>query len=313
MASRFREEKERVLATSDVAQGAPTHDVHDVRRAESVGLAALGHRAISTRSRSDLTAHRRSHMQRRRMRSSRRLRIGSAIRAARPTAAEAFLAEWTRSPRARTAEVTWGEWGYTYTATGSGCTRPRSKDLSLATLRRQLREPRAPRPTFARIKFTQHAGQRVLDDPAILESSTLRAGGLSIALGDGPGQARTIEHALEIGGFDAVKRHGTAETAAGAGSPRHARLAVIVKEALANGALCTRSDPAGHGCGLSRVHPDAVAWARTGQPWVTSFSRGHHTTELTSNSPHGHCIRTGLSTLRRSRRLVTYCRRGRVA
>jgi aryl-alcohol dehydrogenase-like predicted oxidoreductase len=131
-----------------------------------------------------------------------------------------------------------------------------------------------------------------LDDTAVLdELDRLRAGGLSIGLSvTGPEQARTIEHAIEIGGFDAVQATwNLLETAAGPtlAAAHAAGLAVIVKEALANGRLSARGQigqimEAAREVGCT---PDALALgAVLAQPWVDVVLSGATTTaELTSN------------------------------
>jgi aryl-alcohol dehydrogenase-like predicted oxidoreductase len=210
--------------------------------------------------------------------------------------AEAFLAEWLDLRRLGPRDVTVGsKWGYTYTADWKvDAAVHEVKDLSLATLRRQLAESRehlGPNLRLYQIhSATLESG--VLDDPAILdELDRLRAGGLSIGLSvTGPGQAGTIEHALEIGGFDAVQATwNLLETAAGAAlaAAHAAGLAVIVKEALANGRLSARGRIAGvmDAAREAGCTPDALALgAVLAQPWVdVVLSGATTTTELMSN------------------------------
>src|SRR5207244_9408147 len=83
------------------------------------------------------------------------------------------------------------------------------KDLSLATLRRQLAESRALLGPHLRLyqihSATLESG--VLEDDALLdELAGLRGTGLAIGLtATGPGQRETIERALEVGIFDTVQ------------------------------------------------------------------------------------------------------------
>ena len=119
----------------------------------------------------------------------------------------------------------------------------------------------------------------------------MRAGGLSVGLSvTGPGQARTIERALEVGGFDAVQATwNLLEPSAGpALAAAHAAgLSVIVKEALANGRLTARGripelmEAARQG----DCTPDALALSLVlAQPWVDVVLSGAATVaELTSN------------------------------
>jgi aryl-alcohol dehydrogenase-like predicted oxidoreductase len=210
--------------------------------------------------------------------------------------AEAFLAGWLKLRQLGGPEVTVGsKWGYIYTADWRvDAAVHEVKELSVATLRRQLAESQellAPNLRLYQIhSATLDSG--VLDDPAVLdELARIRAGGLSIGLSvTGPGQARTIERALEVGGFDTVQATwNLLETAAGPAlaAAHGAGVGVIVKEALANGRLATRGqiaevmDLARHaGC-----TPDALALAAVlAQPWADVVLSGATTdAELTSN------------------------------
>lgn len=82
-------------------------------------------------------------------------------------------------------------------------------DLSAATLRRQFSESRELRGPNLRLYQIHSAtlDSGVLDHPVVLEDlARLRASGVSIGVTvTGPKQAETIEHALEVGGFDAVQ------------------------------------------------------------------------------------------------------------
>jgi aryl-alcohol dehydrogenase-like predicted oxidoreductase len=194
--------------------------------------------------------------------------------------AEAFLATWLERRGLAPDDVTVAsKWGYTYTAHWRvDAPVHEVKDLSLATLERQLAETRELLGPYLRLYQIHSAtlDSGVLEDRAVLgELARLREGGLSIGLTvTGPEQAETIERALEVGGFDAVQATwNLLERAAGpALAAAHAAgVAVIVKEALANGRLTARGavpelDDAARRLGST---PDAVALAAVlAQPWV---------------------------------------------
>jgi aryl-alcohol dehydrogenase-like predicted oxidoreductase len=210
--------------------------------------------------------------------------------------AEAFLGSWLTARALSPQDVTVGsKWGYTYTADWHVDAETQEvKDLSLATLRRQETESRAV--LGANLQLYQiHSAtvdSGVLDDSAVLEElAGLRADGLFIGLtATGPGQAETIERALEVGGFDTVQATwNLLEQSAGPAlaAAHEAGLGVIVKEAVANGRLAGRQDiplltDAAREAG---VGPDALALAAVlAQPWVDVVLSGAATVEtLTSN------------------------------
>jgi aryl-alcohol dehydrogenase-like predicted oxidoreductase len=195
---------------------------------------------------------------------------------------EAFLASWLGRRGLSRADVTVGsKWGYTYTADWRvDAAEHEVKDLTVATLRRQLGETRALLGEHLALYQIHSATieSGVLDDPAVREDlAALRAEGVRVGFtATGPNQAATIERALEVGGFDAVqatwnlheRSAGPAlEAAHGAG------LGVIIKEALANGRLTARGDGAdGPLAALARERgttADALALAAVlAQPWV---------------------------------------------
>jgi aryl-alcohol dehydrogenase-like predicted oxidoreductase len=173
------------------------------------------------------------------------------------------------------------KWGYTYTADWRVDAEDHEiKDLSVATLRRQLGETRAllgERLALYQIhSATLESG--VLDDAAVRdELARLREAGVRIGLSvTGARQADTVERVLEVGGFDAVQAtwnlHERSATAALAAA-HDAGLGVIVKEALANGRLTARGAPDdGPLVAAARgrdTTPDALALAAVlAQPWV---------------------------------------------
>jgi aryl-alcohol dehydrogenase-like predicted oxidoreductase len=210
--------------------------------------------------------------------------------------AEAFLSSWLRRRGLEPGEVTVAsKWGYTYTADWQvQADPPEVKDLSVDTLRRQLDETRELLGDHLSLYQIHSATieSGVLDSEAVLaELGDLRAGGVAVGLTvTGPQQAKTIERALAVGGFDAVQATwNPLEPSAGPMLERahHAGLGVIVKEALANGRLTGL----GHVDALEGVAqrlgaaPDAVALAAAlAQPWADVVLSGAATTEqLTSN------------------------------
>jgi aryl-alcohol dehydrogenase-like predicted oxidoreductase len=210
--------------------------------------------------------------------------------------AEAFLASWLRRRGLAPGEVTVGsKWGYTYTAGWQvQADPPEVKDLSVGTLRRQLRETRELLGDHLSLyqihSATVESG--VLDDPAVLAAlAELRAGGVSVGLTtSGPDQAQTVERAISTGGFDTVQATwNLLEPSVGPALAEAHRegLGVIVKEALANGRLTSRG-----GCPeleqLAQIlgaGPDAVALAAAlAQPWADVVLSGAASTDqITSN------------------------------
>ena len=210
--------------------------------------------------------------------------------------AEAFLAEWLERRGLGPDEVTVGsKWGYTYTADWRvDAPVHEVKDLSLATLRRQLAESRELLGPNLRLYQIHSAtlDSGVLDDRAVLEElARLRAGGVSIGLTvTGPRQAETIERALEVGGFDVVQATwNLLERAAGSAlaAAHAAGMGVIVKEPLANGRLSARGADAelANAARCAGSTPDALALAVVlAQSWADVALSGAATVkELESN------------------------------
>ncbi len=210
--------------------------------------------------------------------------------------AEAFLASWLERRGLDRGAVTVGsKWGYTYTAGWRVDAEPAEvKDLSAATLRRQLAESRALLAPHLRLYQIHSAtlDSGVLEDREVLrELRRLREQGLAIGLSvTGPEQADTIRRALEVGLFDTVQATWNLhERSAGpALEEAHAAgLGVIVKEVLANGRLT----PRGGDSLLTEVAAergttsDALAFAAVlAQPWVDVALSGATTVEqLRSN------------------------------
>jgi aryl-alcohol dehydrogenase-like predicted oxidoreductase len=210
--------------------------------------------------------------------------------------AEQFLAEWLKRNRLGPPEVTVvSKWGYTYTANWRvDAPVHEEKDLSLNTLRRQLAESRAllgPNLVLYQIhSATLESG--VLDDDDVLDAlRQLRAGGLAIGLSvTGPGQAGTVERAVDAGCFDTVQATwNLLETSAGPAlaAAHRAGFRVIVKEALANGRLTARGHVPVLATMATRLGcaPDALALAAVlTQPWADTVLSGAATVpELSSN------------------------------
>ena len=210
--------------------------------------------------------------------------------------AEEFLASWLERRGLEPGAVTVGsKWGYTYTAGWRvDADVHEVKDLSLATLRRQLTESLELLGPHLRLyqihSATLESG--VLDDREVLdELAGLRETGLAIGLTvTGPSQRETIERALEVGGFDTVQA--TWNLLERSASPalaaaRAAGLGVIVKEALANGRLTARGDvaPLRELAERFGTTPDALALAAVlSQPWADVVLSGAASVEqLRSN------------------------------
>ena len=164
--------------------------------------------------------------------------------------AEEFLASWLKSREPARTITIGSKWGYTYTgAWRMDAPVHETKDLSLATLRRQLTESQLlldQRLNLYQVhSATLESG--VLDDAAVLgELARLRSEGLVIGLTvTGPRQADTIRRALNlridgINPFQCVQATwNLLEPSAGSalGDAHRSGWGVIVKEALANGRL----------------------------------------------------------------------------
>ena len=210
--------------------------------------------------------------------------------------AEEFLASWLQRRGLEPGAVTVGsKWGYTYTADWRVDAEVHEvKDLSLATLLRQVAESRALLGPYLRVyqihSATLESG--VLDDREVFdELARLRETGLAIGLtATGPNQRETIERALEVGGFDTVQATWNLlerSAAPALEAAQAAGLGVIVKEALANGRLTARGDvrPLQELAERSGNTPDALALAAVlSQPWADVVLSGAATVgQLRSN------------------------------
>src|SRR5690242_11378891 len=200
--------------------------------------------------------------------------------------AERFLGSWLGERGLAPGEV-WvaSKWGYTYTADWQvDADPPEVKDLSVDTFRRQLEETRELLGDHLCL-YQIHSATKssgVLDDEALrAEFADLRSTGVLIGMSTtGTEQSATIDHALEVGGFDTVQSTwNLIEPSAGPALQRahDAGLHVIIKEALANGRLTAR--------GGGREPGDATALAAVlAQPFVDVVLSGASTVEqLRSN------------------------------
>jgi aryl-alcohol dehydrogenase-like predicted oxidoreductase len=209
--------------------------------------------------------------------------------------AEAFLAAWLERRLGREDVFVSSKWGYAYTGGWRvDAEQHEVKDLTVEQLRRQWRETSELLGEHLRLyqihSATLESG--VLDDPAVrAELAALRETGVQIGLTvTGAGQADTIDHALAVGGFDAVQATWNLHerSAAEALARAHAAgLRVYVKEALANGRLTGRAaDPVLAAAARERgATPDQLALAAAlAQPWADVVLSGAATVgQLESN------------------------------
>jgi aryl-alcohol dehydrogenase-like predicted oxidoreductase len=191
---------------------------------------------------------------------------------------EEFLGRWLRD-RAPADAVVGSKWGYVYTADWQvDADPPEVKHHDAETFRRQLEETRANLGASLALyqihSATPESG--VLENDAVLtELAALRNSGVAIGLSvSGTSQAETIARAVELGIFDAVQAtwnlHERAAEAALAVA-HQAGMAVIVKEALANGRLSPRGKSAQLAAAAESLGAtaDAVALAAVlERPWA---------------------------------------------
>jgi aryl-alcohol dehydrogenase-like predicted oxidoreductase len=170
--------------------------------------------------------------------------------------AEHFLGSWLRARNPPKDAISVGsKWGYSYVgAWRLDASVHEVKDLSIATLRRQIQESRAE--LGERLQLYQiHSAtleSGVLDNDDVLrELLQLRANGLTVGVTvSGPAQADVIRRALDVSvdgvnPFQAVQATwNLLEPSAGEAlaEAKSRGWGVIVKEALANGRLTERRD-----------------------------------------------------------------------
>lgn len=215
--------------------------------------------------------------------------------------AEEFLAAWLRARGLRPDDVVVGsKWGYVYTAEWQTDAEVHEvKVHSRENLDRQYGESTGLLGGFLRLyqihSATTESG--VLADRAVIDRlAELRDTGVAIGLSvSGPDQAETIRRALSTRAdgepvFGAVQATwNLLERSAGEAlaEAAEAGLAVIVKEAVANGRLTSRNPPI-----ADRIHAVSADWSADAvaiaavlrQPWVTVVLSGATTEQqLTSN------------------------------
>ena len=222
--------------------------------------------------------------------------------------AESFLASWLAERAIPPPAVVVGsKWGYTYTADWRVVAPAHEiKEHSLAVLTRQLSESRFILGSYLRVYQIHSAtlDSGVLDDASIIDAlAHARSNGLAIGLTvSGDRQAETILRALDIRRdgelvFDTVQATWNllergAERALVAA--HDAGRGVIVKEALANGRLASRGEPAERADVISilareaehlGLAMDAIAIAAVlAQPWASVVLSGAATVaQLESN------------------------------
>jgi aryl-alcohol dehydrogenase-like predicted oxidoreductase len=197
---------------------------------------------------------------------------------------EEFLGSWLRA-RAPEDVVVGSKWGYVYTAGWQvNADPPEVKHHDVETLRRQLEETRANLGSHLALyqihSATPESG--VLENEAVLrELVALRDSGVAIGVSvSGTSQPETIARAVELGIFQTVQATWNLHerSAEGALAAAHeAGMAVIVKEALANGRLSPRGGDARLRAVADRLGAsvDAVALAAAlAQPWADTVLTG---------------------------------------
>jgi aryl-alcohol dehydrogenase-like predicted oxidoreductase len=207
---------------------------------------------------------------------------------------EEFLGSWLRA-NAPEDVVVGSKWGYVYTAGWQvDAEQPEVKHHDVETLRHQLEETRANLGSYLALyqihSATPESG--VLENDAVLsELVALRESGVAIGVSvSGTSQPETIARAAELGIFEAVQATWNLHERAAAGplaAAHGAGMAVIVKEALANGRLSPRGDATRLRAVADQLGAtvDAVALAAVlAQPWADTVLTGAATLEtLTSN------------------------------
>lgn len=201
--------------------------------------------------------------------------------------AESFLASWLTARKLPPGAITVGsKWGYRYTADWRiDAPVHEVKDLSLATLQRQMTESRQWLGQHLQLYQVHSATLEsgVLDDELVLrELARLRSEGLAIGLTvSGPKQAEVIRRALAVrvdgmNPFQVVQATwNLLEVSAGSAleEAKARGWAVIVKEAVANGRLADRgsgeeSAPVKRYAASIGATLDAIAvGAALRQPW----------------------------------------------
>ncbi|MFI6347154.1 aldo/keto reductase [Streptomyces sp. NPDC050560] len=215
--------------------------------------------------------------------------------------AEEFLAGWLERNPGRAEDVVVGsKWGYTYTADWRvGADVNEVKDHHAATYTRQLAKTRALLDGHL-TSYQIHS--LTLESPALTDPELhallgrLRADGVTVGFStSGPRQAETVRAAMEIE-VDGAPLFGSVQATCNLLEPsvapalaeaHDAGLAVIVKEAMANGRLAGAHapQPLRRAAEEQGAAPDALAIAAwLHRPWTDVVLSGAVTTgQLTAN------------------------------
>ncbi|HYZ28990.1 MAG TPA: aldo/keto reductase [Thermoleophilaceae bacterium] len=204
--------------------------------------------------------------------------------------AEEFLGDWLRA-REPADVVVGSKWGYVYTAGWEvDADPPEVKHHDAETFRRQLEETRANLGSYLSLyqihSATPESG--VLGNEEVLaELRALREEGVALGVSvSGTSQSESIDRARELGVFDAVQatwnlHERAAEDALAAA--HEAGMAVLVKEAVANGRLTPRggNDRLEQVAAELGVPSDALALAAVlARPWADIVLSGAATSDV---------------------------------
>ncbi|MCE7984726.1 MAG: aldo/keto reductase [Caldilinea sp. CFX5] len=226
--------------------------------------------------------------------------------------AEEFLGHWLRSRSIEPSAVAVGsKWGYTYTADWQVTAEKHEvKEHSLPVLERQWQESQTQLAGYLRLYQIHSATleSAVLTNRAVLNKlAALKQSGIAIGLSlSGAQQAATLTQALAVTVdgvrlFDAVQATWNLleQSATAALQAAHnAGVAIIVKEALANGRLTLRNNAPTFAPQLRLLQQEATRLQTTidalalaavlAQPWATIVLSGAATVaQLASNGRAG--------------------------
>src|SRR6476646_4557986 len=207
---------------------------------------------------------------------------------------EEFLGGWLRDRDPRDV-VVGSKWGYVYTAGWEvDADPPEVKHHDVQTLRRQLHETRerlGDRLALYQIHSATPQSGVLTDDAVVAELAGLRRSGIAVGVSvSGEEQPETIGRAVRLGVFDAVQatwnlHERSAEDALALAHERG--MAVLVKEALANGRLTARGADERLAAAARDVGatPDALALAAVlARPWADVVLSGASTIDMLSSN-----------------------------
>jgi aryl-alcohol dehydrogenase-like predicted oxidoreductase len=208
--------------------------------------------------------------------------------------AEEFLGQWL-ADRDPPDVVVGSKWGYVYTAGWEvDADPPEVKHHDVQTLRRQLHETRerlGDRLALYQIHSATPQSGVLTDDAVVAELAGLRRSGIAVGLSvSGEEQPETIGRAVRLGAFDAVQATWNLHerSADDALALAHERgMAVLVKEALANGRLTARGADERLAAAARDVGatPDALALAAVlARPWADVVLSGASTIDMLSSN-----------------------------